>query len=140
MCAAKETEAILTIEEHSVIGGLGSEVAAAVMEADRGHVHHLLLRSGWSIREVLFTLYAAAVGLGALALWTREASSTTRRGVWLVLLMGSLLALRLLERRVERRERSASTEAGAGPTVPAPSVSTPPDAVRAVPPETQGRS
>jgi UDP-GlcNAc:undecaprenyl-phosphate GlcNAc-1-phosphate transferase len=81
------------------------EIARAVMSADRGHVHFLLLRSGWSVRRILFTLYAASAGFGALALWTRHASPTTRWTVWLALLVGSFLALQLLQRRVERRER-----------------------------------
>jgi transketolase len=35
LAAAKETEAVFTIEEHSVVGGLGGAVAEVLMEADR---------------------------------------------------------------------------------------------------------
>ncbi len=35
LSAAKETSAIFTIEEHSIIGGLGGAVAEVLMEADR---------------------------------------------------------------------------------------------------------
>ena len=35
LIAAEETSAIFTIEEHSIIGGLGSAVAEVLMEADR---------------------------------------------------------------------------------------------------------
>jgi transketolase len=35
LAAAEETEAIFTIEEHSIIGGLGGAVAETLMEVDR---------------------------------------------------------------------------------------------------------
>ena len=35
--AALETRAIVTIEEHSIVGGLGSAVAEVLAETDRGH-------------------------------------------------------------------------------------------------------
>jgi transketolase len=34
LAAARETEAIFTVEEHSVLGGLGSAVAEVLAEAD----------------------------------------------------------------------------------------------------------
>ena len=34
LAAARETEAIFTIEEHSILGGLGSAVAEVLAEAD----------------------------------------------------------------------------------------------------------
>lgn len=39
LAAARETGAILTIEEHSIIGGLGSAVAEVLAEADLEKVH-----------------------------------------------------------------------------------------------------
>jgi UDP-GlcNAc:undecaprenyl-phosphate GlcNAc-1-phosphate transferase len=80
------------------------EVARAVMRADRGHIHYVLLRSGWSVRQVLFSLYALSVGFGALALWTRGTSPTVRWSVWLTLLAAAFVVLRLLERRALRLE------------------------------------
>jgi transketolase len=35
--AARETEAVITIEEHSVVGGLGSAVAERLAETDGTH-------------------------------------------------------------------------------------------------------
>jgi UDP-GlcNAc:undecaprenyl-phosphate GlcNAc-1-phosphate transferase len=80
------------------------EVARAVMRADRGHIHYVLLRSGWSVRQVLFSLYALSVGFGALALWTRGTSPTVRWSVWLTLPAAAFVVLRLLERRALRLE------------------------------------
>ena len=39
LSAAKETSAVFTIEEHSVIGGLGGAVAEVLMEADQRPAH-----------------------------------------------------------------------------------------------------
>jgi len=38
LAAAKETKAIITIEEHSITGGLGSPVAEILAEIDVAHV------------------------------------------------------------------------------------------------------
>jgi UDP-GlcNAc:undecaprenyl-phosphate GlcNAc-1-phosphate transferase len=109
------------LREHGLSAIHPLEVVRAVMRSDRGHVHYLLLRSGWSVRAVLFTLYAVSAVFGALALWTRQASSTTRWGLWLVLLIGSWTCLWLLERRADRRERNrrgAEANPGIGPGPP----------------------
>ena len=37
LAAARETSAIITIEEHSIIGGLGSAVAEALVESSNSH-------------------------------------------------------------------------------------------------------
>jgi UDP-GlcNAc:undecaprenyl-phosphate GlcNAc-1-phosphate transferase len=87
-------------------------VGRAVLQADRGHIHHLLLRLGWSVRRVLFLLYAISAGLGVLAVWTRSASADLRWSLWLSLLLTGVVALRLVERSVNRKERE-----GAGGTV-----------------------
>jgi UDP-GlcNAc:undecaprenyl-phosphate GlcNAc-1-phosphate transferase len=92
------------LREHSLRALHPLEIVRAVMRSDRGHVHYLLLRSGWSVRAVLFTLYAVSAAFGALALWTRHASSTTRWAVWLALLFGFWLSLRLLEHRASRKD------------------------------------
>jgi hypothetical protein len=89
------------------------------MNADRGHVHHLLLRSGWGVRRILFVLYALSALFGALALWTREASTTMRWTLWIGLLVGAFLFLRLLEGRVRKREemQAGSSRLAAEPSV-----------------------
>jgi UDP-GlcNAc:undecaprenyl-phosphate GlcNAc-1-phosphate transferase len=80
-------------------------VSRAVFQADRGHIHHLLLRLGWTVRRVLFLLYAISAGLGVLAVWTRSASADLRWSLWLFLLLAGVVALRLIERSVNRKER-----------------------------------
>jgi UDP-GlcNAc:undecaprenyl-phosphate GlcNAc-1-phosphate transferase len=86
-------------------------VGRAVLQADRGHIHHLLLRLGWSVRQVLFLLYAISAGLGVLAVWTRGASADLRWSLWLSLLLVGVVALRLIERSVNRKEREQAGDA-----------------------------
>jgi len=93
-------------------------VTRAVFRADHGHIHHLLVRLGWSARRVLFSLYVVSAGLGLLGLWTREASSDLRWVVWLSLLLSGLFALRLLERAVARREHKRDRAVVVGLTSP----------------------
>lgn len=86
-------------------------VTRAVFRADRGHIHHLLLRLGWSVRRVLLLLYAISAGLGVLAIWTRSASADLRWSLWLSLLLVGVVALRLVERSVNRKERERAGDA-----------------------------
>jgi UDP-GlcNAc:undecaprenyl-phosphate GlcNAc-1-phosphate transferase len=79
-------------------------IGRAVMQADRGHIHHILLRSGWSVRRILFALYALSAGFGVLALWTRSVEPTLRWSMWLGLLALALGVLHYLERRAGRAE------------------------------------
>ncbi len=88
-------------------------VVEAVSTADRGHIHHLLLRSGWSVPRTLVTLYAISVGLAALGIWTRTASAGVRWGFFLGLLALGYAGVRQLERRVQRRERDEAAAAQA---------------------------
>ncbi len=85
-------------------------VGRALVRPDRGHVHHLLLRLGWSARGVLFTLYGLSAALGVVGLWTRTTSPGVRWAVWLSLVAAGILALRWVQSRVERRERALSTQ------------------------------
>jgi UDP-GlcNAc:undecaprenyl-phosphate GlcNAc-1-phosphate transferase len=103
------------VREHGLSALRPLEVARAVMQGDRGHIHYALLRSGWSVRAVLFALYALSAAFGALALWTRDASPVTRWSIWLALLAGSYLGLRAVERSVDRRDDSQSERPGAAP-------------------------
>jgi UDP-GlcNAc:undecaprenyl-phosphate GlcNAc-1-phosphate transferase len=86
-------------------------VGRAVFQADRGHIHHLLLRLGWSVRRVLLLLYAISAGLGVLAVWTRSASADLRWSLWFSLLLVGVVALRLIERGVNRKERERACDA-----------------------------
>jgi UDP-GlcNAc:undecaprenyl-phosphate GlcNAc-1-phosphate transferase len=86
-------------------------VSRAVFQADHGHIHHLLLRLGWSVRRVLFLLYAISAGLGVLAVWTRSESADLRWSLWLSLLLAGVVALRLIERSVDRKEREKAGDA-----------------------------
>jgi hypothetical protein len=90
-----------------------SGLVRAIMSADRGHVHYLLLRSGWSIRSILFTLYALSAGLGALALWARTLSAASRWGLWLGLVVAGTVALYTVERRLTARPSEAEADAAA---------------------------
>jgi UDP-GlcNAc:undecaprenyl-phosphate GlcNAc-1-phosphate transferase len=56
------TEVVSTVLRRSASRGAG-----AIMRADRGHIHHRLLRQGLSHRGAVLTLYAVCAGLGALA-------------------------------------------------------------------------
>jgi len=91
------------------------EVGRAMFRADRGHVHYLLLRSGWSVQQVLVALYVISAALGALGLWTRAASSNVRWGLVLGLLALGYASLQLLERRVLRLEAEAARREGGQP-------------------------
>lgn len=92
---------------HNGLSGLRpGHVIRAVTTADRGHIHHLLLRAGLDSRQALFVLYGISAGLAGLALAVRTASPNVRWGLLAALLVGGLLAQRTLERHVEARERA----------------------------------
>ncbi len=92
---------------HNGLSGLRpAHVIRAVTTADRGHIHHLLLRAGLDSRRALFVLYGISAGLAGLALALRSASPNVRWGLLAALLVAGLVAQRILERRVEARERA----------------------------------
>ncbi len=106
---------------HGGLGGLRPmQIVRAVMRADRGHIHHLLLRSGWDARRVLLVLYTLSGGLAVLALVTRHASANVRWGLLMALLVSGLVAQRWLERRAEARERDRAPGTSAGEPAPRP--------------------
>jgi hypothetical protein len=86
-----------------------------VTSADRGHLHHLLLRNGLSVPESLVVLYAVCVALAAVGLGTRDASTALRWALFLVLVAAGFGALRLLERRAKRREAEIAARTAAEP-------------------------
>ncbi len=81
-------------------------VIRALFRADRGHIHDLLLRSGWSVRRILVSLYGVCLLFAFLALAMRRTDPTLRWVVAVGIVLTGLAVLRGLERRVERRERS----------------------------------
>ncbi len=95
-------------------------IVRAVVTADRGHIHHLLLRSGWSVRRILFVLYALSGALGWIALEIRSATPGARWGACLALLVVGVAALRWIERRVEQREALARAPGASAATEPVP--------------------
>jgi UDP-GlcNAc:undecaprenyl-phosphate GlcNAc-1-phosphate transferase len=91
------------------------ELGKAVMSGDRGHVHFLFLRAGWSVRATLLVLCALSASFGVLALGIRESSATVRWSTWGALLVVGLIALRRMESRVRRLESGSDpTASGAG--------------------------
>jgi UDP-GlcNAc:undecaprenyl-phosphate GlcNAc-1-phosphate transferase len=101
------------VRERRHFGLRPRALARAVMSADRSHIHHILLRSGWSIRRVLFALYGLAAGLGALALWARTLTPAARWALWIGLMLGGVAVLYALERRLcEETSEADVAEAG----------------------------
>jgi len=79
-------------------------ILRAVTLADRGHLHHLLLRNGLSVPESLAVLYAVCIALAVIGLGTRDESSTLRWGLFAALIAAGYATLRALERRAARRD------------------------------------
>ncbi|MFI5314382.1 MAG: MraY family glycosyltransferase [Myxococcota bacterium] len=98
---------------HGAKGLSAREVIGAVTRADRGHLHHLLLRNGLSVTESLVVLYALCVALASVGLQTRAMSTELRFGLVAALLGFGYAALRALQRRAERREAVAARAAEA---------------------------
>ena len=93
--------------------GLGlRELIGAVTRADRGHLHHLLLRNGLSVGASLVVLYAVCVALAAIGFGTRGFATEIRFGLFALLLGAGFAALRMLERRAARLEAVAARAAG----------------------------
>ena len=80
------------------------EIMRAISLADRGHLHHLLLRNGLSVPQSLAVLYTICIGLAVVGLRTRDASSSLRWGLFVGLIGAGFAALRGLERRAARRD------------------------------------
>jgi UDP-GlcNAc:undecaprenyl-phosphate GlcNAc-1-phosphate transferase len=90
------------------------ELIAAVTRADRGHLHHLLLRNGLSVSEALGILYVVCVALAWIGFQTRSLRSELRFGIFALLLAAGYATLRALERRAARREADAARAAQTG--------------------------
>lgn len=101
------------LRERGTSGLNPIDLGRAVMSGDRGHVHYLLLRAGWSVRGVLFLLYGLSAALGVLALAIREESPLVRWACWIGLLAAGFAALQWMESRVRRREEAVAARPGA---------------------------
>ncbi len=95
---------LLHLRTRGAEGLRPGEMIRAVTLADRGHLHHLLLRNGLSVGESLVVLYSVCIGCAAVGLGTRGISSTLRWGLFLALIFVGFAALRALERRALRRD------------------------------------
>jgi UDP-GlcNAc:undecaprenyl-phosphate GlcNAc-1-phosphate transferase len=95
---------LLHLNTRGAQGLRPGDVLRAVTSADRGHLHHLLLRNGLSVPGSLVVLYSVCVALAAIGYGTREASSALRWGFFATLIGVGFAVLRMLERRAVRRE------------------------------------
>jgi UDP-GlcNAc:undecaprenyl-phosphate GlcNAc-1-phosphate transferase len=101
------------LRERGADGLRVGAVVRAVTSADRGHLHHLLLRNGLSVGQALAVLYGVCVLLAAIGLATRGAGSGLRWGLFVALVAAGYAGLRALERRAARREADAAALARA---------------------------
>lgn len=104
---------LLHLRRRGAEGLRPSEMIRAVTLADRGHLHHLLLRNGLSVPESLAVLYAVCVALAVVGLGTRDVNSTLRWGLFLALIGAGFASLRALERRASRRDLEVAARANA---------------------------
>ena len=97
------------VREHGPRHLRPADVGRALMRGDRGHLHHLLLRTGLTPTRALFALYAASATLAGVACLMEEADATLRWSA--VIAVGAIgcVAQPMLERRLERRERAPAS-------------------------------
>jgi UDP-GlcNAc:undecaprenyl-phosphate GlcNAc-1-phosphate transferase len=101
------------LSAHGAKGLTVGELVSAVTRADRGHLHHLLLRNGLSVTESLVILYGLCIVLASVGFQTRAMSTELRFGLVAALLAVGYAALWALERRAARREAEAARAARA---------------------------
>jgi UDP-GlcNAc:undecaprenyl-phosphate GlcNAc-1-phosphate transferase len=101
------------LSAHGARGLNVRELLSAVTRADRGHLHHLLLRNGLSVTQSLLVLYAICVALAAIGFQTRALGGNLRFGIFGALVLAAYAALRVLERRAARLEADAARVAEA---------------------------
>jgi len=104
---------LLHLRTRGTEGLRPGELLRAVTLADRGHLHHLLLRNGLSVPESLAVLYAVCIALAVIAMETRGTGSSLRWGLFLGLIGAGYAALRALERRALRRDTEIAARAAA---------------------------
>jgi UDP-GlcNAc:undecaprenyl-phosphate GlcNAc-1-phosphate transferase len=101
------------LSAHGTRGLSVRELLSAVTRADRGHLHHLLLRNGLTVTQSLLVLYAICVALAGVGFQTRAIGSNLRFGIFALLVAAGYAALRVLERRAARLEADAARAAEA---------------------------
>jgi len=89
-------------EKHSGFQPL--RIARAVFRADRGHIHHMLVRLGLTVPQTLTVLYGLSTALAALGYYARGFPKPAIWVLWLSLLGLGYAALRMLESKVLRLE------------------------------------
>jgi UDP-GlcNAc:undecaprenyl-phosphate GlcNAc-1-phosphate transferase len=99
------------VREHGPRRVRPADLGRAQLRGDRGHIHHLLLRTGFSPTRALFALYAASATLAGVAYMMEEADATLRWGAVVVVGAIGCVAQPMLERRLERRERGLAAAA-----------------------------
>jgi UDP-GlcNAc:undecaprenyl-phosphate GlcNAc-1-phosphate transferase len=87
-------------------------IARAVFRADRGHIHHLLVRLGFTVPQTLAVLYGLSATLAVLGYYARGFPKPLIWVLWLSLLALGYAALRVLERRVLRLEAERARASG----------------------------
>jgi UDP-GlcNAc:undecaprenyl-phosphate GlcNAc-1-phosphate transferase len=90
-------------------------IGRAVFRADRGHIHHLLVRLGLSVSQTLAVLYALSGALAVLGYHARGFPKPAIWALWLSLLALGYAGLRLLERKVLRIEAERERARQVGP-------------------------
>jgi hypothetical protein len=95
------------------------EIGAAVFRADRGHIHHLLVRLGLGVPQTLAVLYGLSAALAVLGYHARGFPKPAIWALWISLLVLGYLGQRLLDRRIVRleaeRERARRLDAAEQP-------------------------
>src|SRR5262245_1207352 len=107
------------LSAHGAQGLSVSELIGAVARADRGHLHHLLLRNGLPVGGALVVLYAICIALAAIGFGTRGLATDLRFGLFAVLVAAGFAALRMLERRAARLEAVAARAGAPAELAPA---------------------
>lgn len=79
---------------------------AAIAQADRDHIHHRLLRSGFSDRSAVLVLYGCCAAFSAFAFLAVAARGPFHAVVVAVAAGGALVATRLLDRNGGHGDRS----------------------------------
>src|SRR5262245_42909385 len=93
------------VRERGPRGMRPGDLGRALIRGDRGHIHHLLLRTGFSPTRALFALYGASALLALVACLIEEADATLRWGAVVLVGVVACAAQPMLERQLERRER-----------------------------------
>lgn len=85
---------------------------AAIMRADREHIHHRLVRTGISDRTALLVLYASCLVFSGLAFMAVVARGPLEAVLVALAAIATFAATRLLDQRVRRREAADGRRTG----------------------------